>query len=139
MKISACAGAIALATSLMLSNVSTGQAVEYSGAEVSHAAASVNIDRIKNTLKLTAAQERYWPAVESALRQLGRQHAKSDHDGFVRRISQRVVSVVLDGAAVQRLVVAARPLIAALDDEQKRTAVGLAHEMGLGRVVAALN
>ncbi len=139
MKIAACAGAIALATSLLLSNISTGAAVEYSGAEVSQAAASVNIDRIKNTLKLTPAQERFWPAVESALRQLGRPHAKSDQDGFVRRISRRVVSVVLDSAAVQRLAVAARPLIAALDDEQKRVAVGLAHEMGLGPVVAALN
>jgi hypothetical protein len=139
MKIAASAGAIALAASLMLSNVSTGQAVEYSGAEASRLAASVNIDRIKSTLRLTEAQERYWPAVENALRDLGRQQAKSDGDGFVKRISHRVVSIVLNSAAVHRLALAARPLIAALDDEQKRAAVGLAHEMGLGPVVAALN
>jgi hypothetical protein len=138
MKIAACASALALATSLLLSNVSAGVAMEYSGAEASQAAASINIDRIKNTLKLTAAQERYWLPVEGALRQLSRQSAKSDQDGFVRRISRRVVSVVLDSAAVQRLAVAARPLIAALDNDQKRAAMGLAQEMGLGPVMAAL-
>jgi hypothetical protein len=138
MRISLCASAIVLATSFMLSNVSTGQAVEYSGAEASRLAAAVNIERIKSTLKLTAAQERHWPAVENALRDLARQQAKSDEDGFVKRISRRVVSIVLNSASVQRLAVAARPLIAALDDDQKRAAVGLAHEMGLGPVVAAL-
>lgn len=139
MKIAACASAIALATSLLLSNVSTGAAVEYSGAEAAQAAASINIQRIKSALKLTADQERHWPAVESALRDLGRQQqAKSDQDGIVRRISRRVVSIVVDSGAVQRLAVAARPLIEALDGDQKRTAVGLAQEMGLGSVVAAL-
>jgi hypothetical protein len=56
----------------------------------------------------------------------------------VRRVSRRVVSVVLDGAAIHRLAVAARPLIAVLSDEQKEAASGLAQEMGLGPVVAAL-
>ena len=43
-------------------------------------------------------------------------------------------------AAVERLVVAARPLIAKLDDQQKQAAGQLAQEMGLGSVVmAALN
>lgn len=139
MKITACAGAIALATSLLLSNVSSSSAVEFSGTEASQLATSVNIDRIKSALKLTPAQERFWPAVESALRDLGRQQAQPEQAGFVRRISRRVVSVVLNSAAVQRLAVAARPLIAVLDEEQKRVAVGLAYEMGLGPVVAALN
>jgi hypothetical protein len=139
MKLAACAGAIALATSILLSNVSPSSAVEYSGAEASQLATSVNIDRIKSVLKLTPAQERFWPAVESALRDLGRHQAQPEQAGFVRRISRRVVSIVLNSAAVQRLAAAARPLIAALDDEQKRAAVGLAHEMGLGPVVAALN
>jgi hypothetical protein len=138
MKIAACAGAFALATSILLSNVSTGAAVEYTGAEASHLATSINISRIKSTLKLTAAQERYWPAVENALRDLGRQQASSDQDGIVRRFSRQVVSVVLNTAAVQRLAAAAKPLIAALDDDQRRDAIGLAHEMGLGPVVAAL-
>ena len=58
--------------------------------------------------------------------------------GLVHRVSHRVVSVVLNSAAIHRLAVAARPLIAMLDPEQMRAAHGLAQEMGLGPVVAAL-
>ena len=50
----------------------------------------------------------------------------------MRRISNRVVTVVLNSAAVQRLAVAARPLIGTLDAEQMRAAQGLAREMGSG-------
>ncbi len=50
-----------------------------------------------------------------------------------------MVSVVLNAAAVRRLAVAARPLIAALRDDQKQGAMVLAQEMGLGPVLAALN
>jgi hypothetical protein len=140
MNISVCASAIVLATSVLLSNVATSSAVEYGGTEVSQMAASVNIDRIKSVLKLTPEQQRFWPAVESALRDLGhRQQPAAENANFVRRISSRVVSVVLDSAAVSRLAAAARPLILALNDEQRHAAIGLAHEMGLGAVVAALN
>jgi hypothetical protein len=48
------------------------------------------------------------------------------------------VSIVLDNAAIARLAASARPLIAALDQEQMQAASGLANEMGLGPVVAAL-
>lgn len=140
MKIAACAGAIAFATSLLLSNVSTSSAVEFSGTEASQLATSVNIDRIKSVLKLTPEQQRFWPAVESALRDVGHRHQpQTENAGLMRRISNRVVSVVLDSAAVTRLAAAARPLILALNDEQRHAALGLAHEMGLGPVVAALN
>ena len=56
----------------------------------------------------------------------------------MRRISNRVVSVVLDNAAIARVAAAARPLAAVLDQEQMQAASGLANEMGLGPVVAAL-
>jgi hypothetical protein len=73
------------------------------------------------------------------LRELARrQNASSESAGFVRRLSNRVVTVVLNSSAVQRLAVAARPLIGTLDAEQMRAAQGLAQEMGLGPVVAAL-
>jgi hypothetical protein len=140
MKISVCASAIVLATSVLLSNVSTSSAVEFSGVEASQLATSVNIDRIKSVLKLTPEQQRYWPAVESALRDVGHRHpAQAENASLVRRISSRVVSVVLDTAAVTRLAAAVRPLILVLNDEQRHAALGLAHEMGLGPVVAALN
>jgi hypothetical protein len=100
--------------------------------------ASIDVGRIKSVLKLTPEQEPYWPPVEVALRDLARQQAKAEPAGFVRRISNRVVSVVLDSAAIRRLAAAARPLIASLKPEQMRAASDLAAEMGLGPVVAAL-
>jgi hypothetical protein len=131
-----CAGALALAMIGLLPNfaVATERAML-----AEQGPASIDIGRIKNVLKLTAEQERHWPPVEAALRDIARrQAAQSDDTGLMRRISRRVVSVMLDGAAVQRLAVAARPLIASLDSQQLSAASGLASEMGLGPVVAAL-
>ena len=101
--------------------------------------ASIDVARIKAVLRLTADQEPYWPPVEAALRDVARrQQTESENTNFVRRVSNRLVSVVLDSAAIQRLAVAVRPLIARLDMQQMQTANSLAHEMGLGPVVAAL-
>jgi hypothetical protein len=135
-----CAGVFALATVGLLSGgCSQARAMEIAGSNGTQTHAAINIPRIKSVLKLTAAQEQYWAPVEAALRDLARrQNASSDSAGLVRRISNRVVMVVLNSAAVQRLAVAARPLIGTLDAEQMRAAQGLAKEMGLGPVVAAL-
>jgi hypothetical protein len=72
------------------------------------------------------------------LRDLNHRQAQSEGDGLVRRISHRVVSIALNSATIQKLAAAARPLIGVLDAEQMRTAHGLAQEMGLGPVVAAV-
>jgi hypothetical protein len=139
MKMTVCAGVIALATISLLSNGSLAQAREAIDANGEQAQTSaINIARIKSVLKLTPAQEPYWAPVEEALRELAHQQAPADSAGLMRRISHRVVSVVLNSAAVQRLAVAARPLVAMLNEEQMRAAHGLAREMGLGPVVAAL-
>jgi hypothetical protein len=136
------AGVLALATGALLPQFSvTVWAAELAVQhEVSGQGAAIDISRIKNVLKLTQEQERYWQPVEVALRGIAREQARSEPDGFVRRVRQRVVSIVLSSAAIERLVVAARPLIAKLNDEQKQAAGQLAREMGLGSVVmAALN
>jgi hypothetical protein len=140
MKMTVRAGAFALATIALLLNASLAQAGEFTAmnGEQGQPSASINIARIKSVLKLTAAQEPYWAPVEAALRDLARHQTQAEADGLVRRISNKVVSVVLNSAAVHRLAVAARPLIAKLDEEQMRAAHGLAAEMGLGPVVAAL-
>jgi hypothetical protein len=102
--------------------------------------ASIDVGRIRSVLRLTQEQERYWRPVEAALRDLAHHQERVESDGFVHRVSRRVISIVLNSAAVERLVVAARPLIAKLNDEQKQAAGQLAQEMGLGSVVmAALN
>jgi len=133
------AGVFTLATIGLLSNITASHANDLAGAasEQSQLAASINVVRIKSVLRLTPAQEPYWPPVEAALRDVARQQARTQPAGFVHRISHRVVSIVFNSAAVERLVVAARPLIAVLDQEQMRAASGLAQEMGLGSVVMA--
>ncbi|MGB7689667.1 MAG: hypothetical protein WBL98_14430 [Pseudolabrys sp.] len=139
MKMILCAGVFALATLGLLSVSAPARATELGAhGDQAQTTAAINIARIKSVLKLTPAQEPYWAPVETALRDLARQQAPVESTGLVHRVSHRVVSVVLNSGAVRRLAVAARPLIAMLDAEQMRAAHGLAQEMGLGPVVAAL-
>jgi len=141
MKKTLCAGAVALAAIGLFSHIPALSAAElsYTGMEQPGLLAEINIGRIRNVLQLKPEQVVYWPPVEAALRDVARQQAHNEPDGFVRRISRRVVSIVLTSAAVERLALAARPLIAVLSDDQKRAVSGLAQEMGLGPVLAALN
>lgn len=133
-----CAGVFALVVGGFLSTVPAAYASDAAGATlVQSPATSIDIGRIKNVLRLTSDQEPYWPPVEAALRDIARQQAQVEPAGFVRRISRRMVAIVLNSAAVERLAVAARPLIAKLDQDQMRAAGGLAQEMGLGPVVMA--
>ncbi len=143
MKKAICAGTVLLAALGLLSytpaaRAEQGTVVAAQSAAQDQPTAAINIARIKRTLKLKPEQLRYWPPVESALRRVAHEQGASS-GGLIRRISHRVVSVVLTGAAIKRLAVAARPLIAQLDDDQKMAAAQLADEMGLGPVVAALN
>jgi hypothetical protein len=140
MKKTICAGAVVLAAFGLLSEIPAANAYEstFAMSEQPAPAASINIGRIKEVLRLTPEQEAFWPPVEAALRGVARQQTHTEQASFVRRIGQRVVSIVLDSTAIERLAFAARPLIAVLDAEQRRAASGLAHEMGFGAVVAAL-
>jgi hypothetical protein len=134
------AGALALAMTALLTQATPSFALEAAGVEQSQLSASINIGRIKSVLKLTPEQMPYWAPVERALLDLGRQQqAQPEQAGLVRRLSNKVVSIALSSRAIQRLAVAARPLIASLDTDQKLAAMGLADEMGLGPVIAALN
>jgi hypothetical protein len=132
------AGVLALAALGLLSATSQSSANELAGVST-QLTADVDIARVKRVLQLTPQQEAYWPPVEAALRDIARRQTHSEPAGLVRRISHRVVSVVLNGVAVRRLASAVRPLIAVLRDDQKRGAMVLAQEMGLGPVLAALN
>jgi hypothetical protein len=72
----------------------------------------VAIMRYRAALKLKADQEKYWPAVASALRALAREPQ-------------------LNEAAVRRFAPAASALFARLDDDQKQTAMRLVQKAGL--------
>jgi hypothetical protein len=80
-------------------------------------ASEVALLRYRTALKLTAAQERYWPAAAAALRALSRQNE-------------------LNEAVVMRYAPAVRPLIASLNDQQRQVAMGLAAQAGLAQYAA---
>jgi hypothetical protein len=133
------AGVVALAVINILPVTSPALADELSAISVrTSETASIDIARVKRVLKLTPEQEAYWPPVEAALRALARRPS-TEPGGFVRRISHRLVSIVLDAKAIRRLAAAARPLIAVLRHDQKQNALALAQEMGLAPVLAALD
>lgn len=102
----------------------------------------VDLPHIKAALRITPAQEPYWAPVETVLRDIAQRHEAAQQTqanaGTVQRIRQRALVIVLDSAAVARLVQAARPLARVLSDDQKRAAQDLARTMGLGRMLAEL-
>lgn len=138
MRMTLCAGVIAFAALSLLSIVPSARAADMMDGAAAAYTASIDVARIKSALHLTPAQEPYWAPVEAALRELARRQERDANDGLVRRVSKRVVQVALNSATVHRLVAAARPLVKTLDEQQMRTAHGLAQEMGFGPVVAAL-
>jgi hypothetical protein len=93
------------------------------------------IASIKSRLHLTPDQERMWPAVEAALRNIAYAKAQVAH----RRGDDRGADLAAldpDGAAVQGLKSAAVPLIMSFSDEQKNEVRSLAHVMGLDKLAA---
>jgi hypothetical protein len=83
------------------------------------------IASIKQRLQLSREQERYWPSVESALRYIGWRHSR-----------ERTQVPTLDPDDVERLKVAAVPLIMSLREDQKHEVRMLAHVMGLEKIAA---
>jgi hypothetical protein len=92
------------------------------------------IAALKAGLKLTPEQEKNWPAVETAMRDLAKQRserfaarasAEKPKDP-IERLSQRAEVMQERGAALKKLADAAGPLYKSLDDGQKRRFVMLA-------------
>jgi hypothetical protein len=93
---------------------------------------------IKNRLKLTGDQQQYWPAVESALRDIGLRAARDlAHAGNTHGGASHAAAIDPDSTEVQRLKSAAFPLIMSMNDDQKREVRTLAQVMGLDRVAAS--
>lgn len=96
------------------------------------------IAAVHTGLKLTAEQEKNWPAVETALRDLAKQRsdrfaarASSDkpqepRKDPIERLNQRAERMMQAGAALKKLADAAGPLYKSLDDGQKQRLVVLA-------------
>jgi hypothetical protein len=82
---------------------------------------------IKTRLRLTPDQQRYWPAVETALR--GITYSKDSS-----RKSSKLVAVDPNSPAIQQLKSAAMPLILSFTEQQKEEVRQLARVMGLQQV-----
>ncbi|MBR0756278.1 hypothetical protein JQ604_29225 [Bradyrhizobium jicamae] len=94
----------------------------------------VQIAGIKERLKLSAAQESYWPPVETALRAVARKiHAKRQADP-----SAGGMPIDPDSAEVQQLKSAAMPLLFQLREDQKNEVRQLARIIGLDKVAAMI-
>jgi hypothetical protein len=134
-------GAVALATigsSLALADegdTGRSRSTVQSGFSLTHS----QIARFKSILKLTAAQEQYWPAVEQAFREIAAQQVQEESagQGLAQRISNRAVSIGVSAMSLRRLAAAASPLLQSLDEGQKQTAMALARSMGLESVASA--
>lgn len=91
------------------------------------------IASIKERLHLTSDQERMWPAVEAALRNIA--YAKAH---YARRYgapdATQTAALDPDSAEVQGLKSAAIPLLMSFSDEQKDEVRSLAHGMGLDQL-----
>jgi hypothetical protein len=93
------------------------------------------IASIKERLNLTPSQERMWPVVEAALRDLAYKKAAA---GTSKTAQNTAARPTLDpnSAEVERLKSAAIPLVLSFDYEQKRELRTLANLIGLGSVAA---
>lgn len=97
-------------------------------AEDRSAFADARIAAIKAGLKMTAEQEKNWPALESAMRdfaklRIDRAQASRDRappEDPIARMRDRADWLASAGAGLKRVVDAADPLYKSLDDNQKR-------------------
>ena len=94
----------------------------------------VQIAGIKERLKLSSAQESYWPPVETALRAVARKiHAKRQTESAASG-----VPIDPDSDEVQQLKSAAMPLLFQLREDQKSEVRSLARIIGLEKVAAMI-
>jgi hypothetical protein len=95
------------------------------------------IASIKRRLNLTAEQEKMWPAVEAALRNIVyTKNAMAPQGHAAQAAGMRIAYIDPDSTEIRQLKYAALPLIMRLNDEQKREVKMLAYMMGLESVAS---
>jgi hypothetical protein len=94
----------------------------------------IQIAGIKERLKLSSAQESYWPPVETALRAVARKIHSS------RQTNPNAAGIPIDPEAeeVQQLKSAAMPLLFQLREDQKSEVRSLARIIGLEKVASMI-
>jgi hypothetical protein len=114
------------------------------GAEDFAAFTDARVAALKAGLKLTAEQEKNWPAVETAIRETAKQRTdrmaqrmshpregQRDADP-IARLRQQADRMTEGAATLKRLADASEPLYKSLDDGQKHRFVALARMQGRG-------
>jgi len=91
------------------------------------------IASIKRRLNLTPEQERMWPSVESALRNLSYAKASPHHGGH--DAAQVVAQIDPNSADVQNLKSAAMPLVMSFSGDQMRELQSISRVAGLDKLV----
>jgi hypothetical protein len=92
------------------------------------------IASIKTRLNLTPDQERMWPAVEAALRNIAYTHTQDARGRAIPGTAAQTAAV--DPNAVQGLKSAAVPLIMSFNSEQKDEVRSIVHVMGLDQLAS---
>jgi zinc resistance-associated protein len=133
------AGALALAIGSSVA-VADGVETDLRHHAVTRSEASMSlaqVARLKTVLKLNAAQETLWPAIEHAFREIKEAQEGSASQGLVQGLKNRAAAIGLNALAMQRLASAAYPLIRTLNEEQKQSGLSFARSVGLESVAAA--
>ena len=131
MRKAVCAGAVMLAMvgPLLVSERGIGPSTA-SAQEVT--LTEGHIYRLKRALHLTAEQLHLWHPVEAALRSAIREsRSDSNNEGWVRRVRTRVRGYAAHAVNLQRALSAAGPLIASLDEAQRRNGQNAIRSMGV--------
>ena len=96
-----------------------------------------HIYRLKAALHLRGEQLSHWAPVEAALRAAIRsssssssESSNSSSDGFVQKVRTRVKGYAVQVSALQGAYASAGPLIASLDESQKRAGMGVIRALG---------
>lgn len=141
MRKAALAGALMLAiagpVSVSAQSLDASSARMHATQNVSAGEVDTKIMYAKAALRLTPEQERHWPRVAAALRDVVySRSASADTGSLTHRIKARAGEFVFSTAAINRLIAAARPLIRTLDEGQKRSARQMARAMGLDHLAS---
>ncbi len=110
-------------------------------AEDQSAFIDARIAAIKAGLRLTAEQEKLWPPVEAAARDMAKQAQDSRaargtppaNEDPVERMARMGGEMTQRGTSMTKVATAARPLYASLSDDQKRRLRVLMHPAGMQR------
>jgi hypothetical protein len=94
-----------------------------------------HIYRLKAALHLRGDQLAHWAPVEAALRAAIRSGANrteetSNNEGFVQKVRTRARGYAVQVSALQNAYASAGPLIASLDESQKRAGMGVIRALG---------